>query len=47
MGISSQDDRAVLKREVKALRPFADKQRKFLEKQRKEDKRKKKRNQLV
>lgn len=44
MGILSQDDRAVLKRELKALRPLVDKQRKLLEKQRKEDKKKKKKN---
>ena len=34
----SHDDRAIFKKEIKNLRPFADKQKKLLEKQRKEDK---------
>lgn len=42
MGVSSQDDRAVFKREIKALRPHAERQKKLLEKQRKDDKKRKK-----
>ena len=38
----SSKDRSVLKKEIKALRPFADKQKKAMDKKRKEDKKKKK-----
>ncbi len=36
--MSSHDDRAVFKKEVKTLKPFADKQKKLLDKQRKDEK---------
>ena len=36
--MSSHDDRALFKKEVKTLKPYADKQKKLLEKQRKEEK---------
>lgn len=36
--MASQDDRAIFKKEIKNLKPFAEKQKKLLEKQRKEDK---------
>ena len=36
--MSSHDDRSILKKEVKALKPFADKQKKSVDKKRKEDK---------
>ena len=42
MGVISTEDRMLIKREIKALRPYADKQKKLLEKQRKDDKKKKK-----
>ena len=38
MGVSSNEDRTVYKKEVKNLKPFADKQKKLIEKQRKEEK---------
>ena len=38
MGMSSHDDRALFKKEVKNLKPYADKHKKMLEKQRKEEK---------
>ena len=38
LGVDSHDDRSVFKREIKNLKPFADKQKKVLEKQRKEEK---------
>ena len=38
MGISSHDDRNLFKKEIKNLKPFADKQKKIIEKQRKEEK---------
>ena len=48
MGIKSTEDRTVMKRELKALRPHAEKQKKLLEKQRKEEmKKNKKRHQFV
>jgi hypothetical protein len=43
MGVSSSEDRLLIKREIKALRPHAEKHKKVLEKQRKDDKKKKKR----
>lgn len=43
MGVSSADDRALIKREIKALRQQAEKQKKLQEKLRKDDKKKKKR----
>ena len=43
MGVSSADDRAIFKREIKTLRQHAERQRKLLEKQRKDEKKKKKR----
>ena len=39
LGVSSQD-RSVMKKEIKALRPFADKQKKAMDKKRKEDRKK-------
>ena len=36
--MNSPDDRNTFKKEIKILKPFADKQKKLLEKQRKEDK---------
>ena len=38
MGLDSHDDRAMFKKEVKVLKPFADKQRKAMEKLKKEEK---------
>lgn len=38
MGVASHDDRVLFKKEVKTLKPFADKQKKVIEKQRKEEK---------
>ncbi len=38
MGVSSQEDRNTLKKEVKVLKPYADRQKKLVEKQRKEEK---------
>jgi len=38
MGITSHDDRNLFKKEVKNLKPFADKQKKLMEKQKKEEK---------
>ncbi len=38
MGIESHDDRSVFKRELKNLKPFADKQRKAMEKLKREEK---------
>ena len=38
MGVASNDDRSILKREIKVLKPYADKQKKLLEKQRKDEK---------
>ena len=43
MGVNSPDDRALIKREIKALRPHAEKQKKVLKKE-KDDKKKKKRH---
>ena len=40
LGVNS-NDRSVLKKEVKALRSYADKQKKAMDKKRKEDKKKK------
>lgn len=36
--MASHEDRALFKKEVKNLKPFADRQKKLLEKQRKEEK---------
>ena len=44
LGVDSDDDRSVFKREIKNLKPFADKQKKVLEKQRKEEKKNAKKN---
>ena len=38
MGVASSDDRSILKREIKVLKPYADKQKKLLDKQRKDEK---------
>ncbi len=38
MGMNSHDDRALFKKEIKILKPFAEKQKKIIEKQRKEEK---------
>lgn len=38
IGVTSSDDRAALKRELKVLKPYADKQKKLLDKQRKDEK---------
>lgn len=43
MGVNSPDDRALIKREIKALRPHAEKQKKVLKRE-KDDKKKKKRH---
>lgn len=36
--MSSQEDRSTVKKEVKVLKPYADRQKKLLEKQRREEK---------
>ena len=36
--MASHDDRNLFKKEIKNLKPFADKQKKLMEKQRKEEK---------
>ena len=38
LGMSSHDDRNLFKKEIKNLKPYADKHKKILEKQRKEEK---------
>lgn len=47
MGVSTAEDRTLIKKEIKVLRQHADRQKKILEKQRKEDKKKKKKQQYV
>ena len=41
--MSSQDDRGTFKKEVKSLKPYADRHKKILDKQRKDDKKQAKR----
>lgn len=36
--MSSHEDRGIFKKEIKNLKPFADRQKKLIEKQRKEEK---------
>ncbi len=38
MGVTSHDDRNLFKKELKNLKPYADKQKKLIEKQKKEEK---------
>ena len=38
LGVGSHDDRNTFKKEIKNLKPYADKQKKLMDKQRKEEK---------